>query len=1246
MTKDIRLYIGEQQVEFKDTPAILYNWAETDFSNPTVTMNGYSANISVEGTAKNNLIFGQYWNLERYTTPGGSYNPTYRVPFSMYVNGEIFETGYVKLQSVTVNGSVTTYEISLFGGLGSFLYNLSTDWNTGEKKSLADLNYYKYPIPGNTYDEELDDPEDLSFTINRNTVQTAWNSRYTYGNKWSHINFAPCYNGLNDHMTNDKAVINFNGINNSYYPRLNGSYQVPNTGYSVATLPGELTEWEMKDLRSWLQRPVIKTSSILDACRRESNNKGRYDDGYKVILDGEWFNGENPYFYDTWMTLPMISEMQFEGDNEEEAYTRGIAATYRMRDDNEIDMVFNLDEPIDKYGVKVKATVRLFINSSTAVEGGGNLYPSAWYVNSSPLQPLQNAYAVEMYASNISASTAAAMATSNVAWCGYRSTGKYPVEPPNYNEMVSAGRYIPKGTPNVNFVDGYFAPVSGNTYQFNQAIELECQLPVGATCFRINVQRVCNRDDSLKNKLTNVTGNISIPRNLYSPVYSGEVLRNRNFSIDYTDTSNFFSGREVTKERLLSTDYSPADWLMAYCKMFGLYIWKEPGENIVHIDSRKTFYRRDNIINLQDAIDYSKDLKITPVAVDSGFYSMNYETEESGAYKDYKTKYGKDYGIKIIDTGYEFDANTKELIDIPIKGGIQVRGNSQYYFKPIVSGSTLTQPFSFNGVSYPLYRNGTFNNDDVKTQNVQQQDIPLFCEPIDSAYTYYDAFDKPQFCDTKNEPVDGANVFLFDLNNEDVSGLGYYLTDDLDIMATLNNNPCWLITSSTGSTAGTDIATALSSIPHFSRYYTPGDQRKIQFAFDWGSPRQLYVPELYYADENTLYGQFYRTYLEDLYDVNTKVLSCYIKADKVLKQDDLRNFYWFQNGLWRLNKIESYNPTNSDTVKVEFVKVQDVENMTSIIPYRQPYFVSVVAEPQNVPASGGVVTVTIITNDGMGCAVEDYSEGLIVTPSQLHSDGIITVTVPANTGSTSRDLNVLFTAGDAGSATADFTQAGGGSSFQVSPSTLSQFASAGTPTRTISVTSTVPWSITSKPAWITATPASGSGNAFISVSAGTNTSIERSGSIVVSGTGMGSSAVTVSQASGQTYQPVYVNFNPTGTIKPGDWGWSGWTLERVTISEHRNFEDGTSDYLYQYEPGLWLEYGDADYNYMTDGAFTMETPSEWKGQNKTFYIFLEANNSLTGQYIRGTVTAAISSNSDTNINLPSADNTWFGPWSS
>ena len=96
---------------------------------------------------------------------------------------------------------------------------------------------------------------------------------------------------------------------------------------------------------------------------------------------------------------------------------------------------------------------------------------------------------------------------------------------------------------------------------------------------------------------------------------------------------------------------------------------------------------------------------------------------------------------------------------------------------------------------------------------------------------------------------------------------------------------------------------------------------------DFGNPRQLDIPGVSLADNITLYDRFWKRYLSDRYDVNTKVMTCKVDFSGMqVNQGLLRKFYWYENTLWVLNKITNYSLTTYDPVECEFVQVQDKNN--------------------------------------------------------------------------------------------------------------------------------------------------------------------------------------------------------------------------------------------------------------------------------------------------------------------------------
>lgn len=1035
---DIRFYIDDQQVDLEKDPQFYYNWQLTDFSNPTITKNSYSKTIQIEGTKKNNKIFGEIWKLDRTQGYGGNsginFNPTYRVPFTIYLDGNLFEAGYVKLQKIKYEKGKYTYEIGLFGMMGLFAYNLQTDWNSGEKRTLGDLVYY-------VDDVALVEPGS-NFTIDKDTVATAWNEIDSYSSRWSVINFAPCYNGFNDKMEKDKAVINFSG--QTAYPETNvvsGDGQTKNytsyQGYALATIQKEVQEFEMGDLRSWAQRPCVRVKSVIDAICRPENNRGKYDSGFEVELDPEFFNSRNPYYEDAWMTLPLISSLNITTKGETETpYTANFVKHYS--DVDSIELVYALSEPVTKFGSTAELYFDLMTNVPNVSAGTDydKLYPSAFYNQNGSLLKWTNVYALQGFATTDDSRNAVAIDGTRVLWCQHNREGGSGTLPYTFEMATSKGvKEVEKGladfysprfpTKTANVDEGYFVRYNNTVYRWDHQLYLSVPLPIGTTHFRIRLDRKCNRTKQRTGNMRAylfardryLTEHIGSYLFTNSTLDKNNLISNRSFKTKVGDVNNFFSGQEIKIKDLLNTPFTPADFLFDYCKMFGLYLRKDRYEDKIYIETRNTFFLRNDITDISDRIAYDRGIEITPTLCDAKYYDMQNKFDESGSYKDYKQKYGKVYGEKIINTGWEFDSDTKQLINSNFKGAVQSRANGIYYFEPFTDAMGA---YFYDGLTYELYLNGDPSTDDTKEMVCPKMSILDTLNPYIPNIPYYDIDDHPEFCDAEGKALDGSYVLLFRQGDTDVSRAKYYLTDDLNVMEKLTNKPCFLITGCEYDKGGNHIAIKTDLIPHFSRYWistnyigSGSTRNNILLSMDFGSPRQVYLLNYVNYEEATLYNQFYSSYYQDMYDVDTRAVTLYFKPDRILCGEDLRRLYWFDNCLWRLNKITDYNPVERELVKCEFVKVNDADSLTNKVPSKE-LTITVVLSQYSIDGSGGTITATVTTSDMGPWDVEgwDFDDEITISPTSYYTDGTFTITVPAYYGASARTVGITVAAGD------------------------------------------------------------------------------------------------------------------------------------------------------------------------------------------------------------------------------------------
>lgn len=1097
MTKEVKLFINNQEVEFASSPDILFTFQVDEMTNPTVVKNSYSKSLVIPGTKQNNRIFGGIWNVERVQDIM-TFNPSKKAPFTIFHNGEIYQTGYVKLLDININNNKIEYNVSLFGGLGDFFYSLmyssSDDVGESEKKKLRDLHFGTNPTATTSADE-------FDFQINKDTVLDAWShlSGGTSESMWNTINFAPLYNGLADGFDSDKVLINTVGnskIKQSYVS--GGTTYTPYENYVLADINNNYTEWQMRDLRSYLQRPVIRVKDIIGAiCKPENNG------GYEVELDPEFFSSGNPYYWKSWMTLPMLSNLDYDSTKESASgsasvnkMTQYYPSGYRYQQ-QEWFSISGMPEDAKSYNVSVDVDIQAILDSA---------YTSS-LVTGSTSTAETNTIDITSYSSPDNVNYPSAIAVQLVAYdsdgrvCGGSDniwiTGVYQRRRPSSghgNTRPQPNNVIPSMT------DLNFTPVfeNANTQQllsyFNYVGDNKTrwQLSSGVSLTIKNVKKAWNVRLVLTkvNNSPSATAHDYYSRVLFQPYYTNTgVLMHRitlmdkfnvivnSAEVTFNTNETIRSGSKFKKAQLLNTDYTPADWLLSYAKQFGLYFSKDKNENKIYIRTRKSFYDGNTIIDLNKLIDNSKQRTINPIVFDAKWYNWQLEQENSTFSKIYQDTYGVKYGSQKVNTGYNFDGNDNDLLNGNIfKGAIECLERSDMF--TYTGDDTIDKPWQYQGFSYNLY-----SSTDIEESTEITVPATTRLNKLKSFQTlkFYDLFSKVQLHDDSNKPSDGSKILLFfdtfvptksKVNGDDIN---YWLTDDNNAMAVLNEDtPCWLYTLKS-----TNEATPITSIPHFGRYLINDSQNIITSSWDFGNVRQLYIPDVYSTQNATIYSQYWKKYISDLYDIDTKKLTCYVTFKGKPTEEWLRYFYWFENSIWRISKIIDHNVTSNNSTKVEFIKVQDITNYTvddyQPLPNFSISFASG-ATSTTIPNSGGTVRVYVTINDqSLGWYVND---GILdyASPTSGVGNGYFDVTLPENTYNDSIVFSIACENGyDEWSNTINITQGKNILSAEfLQPYDIANIPASGG-TAQLMIKSTYSWSITADKSFVHMSASSGSG---------------------------------------------------------------------------------------------------------------------------------------------------------------------------
>ena len=892
MRRKISLYIDGRLADLDEQSFILFNYTMDDLSNPTIVKNSFSQQVSLPGTPGNNAIFGDAFRTDRQVdynsgNSGAGFNPSRKTDFAIYNElGEIVESGYCKLDSVVRKGTKITYKCSFYGGLGSFLYSLSYAPD-GRKLTLADLDYL-----GNA------DPSELDFTINATTILDAWSdlndlwSGLDPGTMWEVINFAPAYNGYPDNFSADKGVLSLPGAG---LPDTYNGYSSL-SGHGLVNLANKQDEWAVKDLRSYLQRPVLSMKAFLDAICSSANNGG-----YSVDI-----SSLAPTKVDElWLTLPTIPSL---GSQKQTTGGLSVTMTSTATTGNSIG-TFNVSGAVPS-GAVVNATLRCKVRFNTPA--GADAYATLGLSGTSGNNTRFGFAFLQMvaYASD----------NTIVGGSSVYVVSDFLRNPPKHNFVNFHPPFPTNEYESVYLTSA--SKVSAGVFELDKELTFKVEAQNVAyyvlKCYAYHGTGVRSRNEWQYTYDGTSSGSLMMLFHSYSEIYNANssfIVNGSGNEITMTDTGALRSGARVTKQMLLSTSHTPAEYLVSLCKIFGFYFIVDQDERKVTIVTRNDLYI-DETIDLTERVDLSQDVEVVPLVFDSKWYKFALEGVGGAFYDEYLDVEGIEYGVQMVDTGYDFNAETRDLLDGNVyRNAVTILQRSRYW-NAIFSGATfIPSPFVDSGNTITRW-NASGETEDTPISRPPSSATIIYDNPTTNGYDK-EGCCKMQFADADGKPLDGKDVLVI------LNGFDTYpylkVTDDLPVMAVVNNgSPCWILDEG----AGVDV-------PIFSgyriNYVSPGYW--MQRTMDFGVPRQLDIPGVTYDPDLTIYAKRWKDYLTDRYDVNSKVMRCRVDFRGMrVEHQLLRKFYYYDGSLWVLNKITNHSLTTYDPVECEFVKVQDKDN--------------------------------------------------------------------------------------------------------------------------------------------------------------------------------------------------------------------------------------------------------------------------------------------------------------------------------
>lgn len=882
MRRKIELYIAGTLADLNDQALVLFNYAFSDLQNPAAVKNSWSQQVTLPGTPVNETIFGHYNRVDR--TTDGDFNALARTPFTIYADtGEVLQRGYLRLDNVTKQGGIVTgYQVSLFGGLGSFFYGLSYR-DDGGKMTLADLDYLT------SFDKN-----ELDFFITASTVSTAWGKLAETGlsSIWHVLNFAPAYEGIPEgNFDADKMwgqTASFGLTTPSGYHGT-GSRNI----YTFVKLARKVTGWEAHDLRSYLQRPVISMRAILSAIKDKASWLG-YTFDYSDIPASE---------YNTlWKTLPTIPSL---GTFRKDSGSLVASPTYYAGTAVKV---------ADYYLSGIGSFVGVIIDASIATR----LY---WYSSSYPTATLNYGTTKASFLFCEMVSYAGSVTQSQVIVIGPDTT-----TPDDLPALASRLNFTPQAQ-TVSWSYLGTQPTQPGTGEYRIPGDVIFNLTTtGTTRYTLFVTAYACQGNFRETecRVSSFTGGSSSVVTLYKGDGSAFVPDGGSEAMAGSVSDVFVysrpqmprSGAALGKSTLLQSKYSPAEYLIGWAKLQGYVFRFDPATSTVYLERRGTFYGTGlDTIDLSQRIDRSKGVTVRPLNLQAKWYDFGVDVAPGAFAAEYKGTYGRNYGWQRVNTGYEFDSAVQEILaGNPFRAAVSKLAHGPTW----CSLNQGKPPFFFEaGHKYTLWADGDNSQKEFDVPALDPSTTKTWYNTTNNGYDK-DGITRPELVAADGKSVDGEDILLEYKGTE--SYARFALSDDSQEMLNANDNkPCW-------SPRLGPIQT--QSIPTFSRYTIASGV--VTRSLDFGTPQEVDIPGVSFANGSDLYSRAWALYMADRLDKDTKVLRCHVNFEGIQVGGELmRRFFWYEGSLWVLSKISNYSLTTWDPVECEFVQVKDPSNYTT-----------------------------------------------------------------------------------------------------------------------------------------------------------------------------------------------------------------------------------------------------------------------------------------------------------------------------
>ena len=892
----IELYLGETLVEINQDIDFVLNKQYTELSDLTSIIVDYSKTIKVPMTPRNNELFNYIYKLEHRVLVGQdiiNYDPSQKIPMYMTFNGSMVMEGYAVLNSIDLKSKV--YEVNLYGQLGKIFSILKEKNLSGYSQDTS--GFWK-EIVMNTktvYDSFANDHHNLG-----------WSS-----SDWTNFfGFAPQLIGKTDLF--DTTGYETYGNSGQITPFTDVITATRGQGYEAYVKDG-LDFNAYNELRTYMTRPYVYVDKLVQLVQQEINN-GDYD-GYTMSLNADWFNSDNPWYYNM-VYFPGEESVVDNGDG----VNGNVAWTVSQKGTSTTSFTPPVSSSnLDGYTYSVSGSVitisgdgtpSLTINCDglTFETRATNCSPgSSWtadgkwgYYHSSddnmstvriPHLDIYDGNDVLQYKLYLCDDTVNVMSDEGFltftwwsipnAWTRLKSLGHKVVVP-----TACTGRNSISSSTTCKYTQVFnFGRISLNTSSFKfyfncDEIDLREGRMISENC-GFNAEAFLHpfKNDKFKSKTWNTNS-----------AFSGYYTNPSQMDI----TSNTYrSMSRWTVKDILGNDFNPFKWLIDYAKKFRLAFDIDYATK--NIDLKGGYF--DTVTYKEVTVDYDQPVVIEPIVDKYRKVVFGYKDNKSRKGVQYLKNYGVDYGDIEIYTDIEVNNDTMELNT----------DKEESVFIPNKLDCLTWQVLNSN---YTIkYGNGLFTNRMINTLDKEGkiQYFPFFAfrwtntrNPYQQNVPFYALSD-----DTPSQKLAGKYTYL--------NGSGWLS----EVEGTQDGNNFY-------------YELQLPFIPQFDNYIPKTENSQtVLYWSTFAVPAETYNGSI--PTNMTMHAVIDRwtRYLNEIFNINNKKVTCYIRMSYPEFMDfKFNKLFVIDNNVFLVNRIIDFNPNSEAPTKVELIQITDVTNLS------------------------------------------------------------------------------------------------------------------------------------------------------------------------------------------------------------------------------------------------------------------------------------------------------------------------------